>query len=81
MQKFGLGLALFLLSQGLNWGGLISTTDSQPAPAQPPSVLSVIRVEIGLIPALVIALALGLAWHYPITQSQHQASRLQLLEK
>jgi GPH family glycoside/pentoside/hexuronide:cation symporter len=81
MQKFGLGLAIFLLSQGLNWGGLLSTTGSQPAPVQPPSVLSVIRVEIGLIPALVMALALGLAWHYPITQSQHQTIRLQLQEK
>jgi glycoside/pentoside/hexuronide:cation symporter, GPH family len=81
MQKFGLGLVLFLLSQGLNWGGLISTTGDQPAPVQPPLVLSTIRVEIGLIPALVMALALGLAWYYPITQAQHQAIQLQLQKK
>lgn len=81
MQKFGLGLALFLLSQGLNWGGLISTAGNQPAPVQPPAVLSTIRVEIGLIPALVMALALWLAWHYPITQARHQTIRLQLHKK
>lgn len=81
MQKFGLGIALFLLSQGLNWGGLMSTTGNQPAPVQPPAALATIRVEIGIIPALVMALALGLAWHYPLTQSRHQAIRLQLQEK
>jgi GPH family glycoside/pentoside/hexuronide:cation symporter len=81
MQKFGLGIALFLLSQGLSWGGLIATTDRQPVPVQPSSLLPVIRLEIGLIPALVMTLALGLAWYYPITQAQHQAIQRQLQAK
>jgi GPH family glycoside/pentoside/hexuronide:cation symporter len=81
MQKFGLGIALFLLSQGLSWGGLLSTTGDQPVPVQPPSLLPIIRLEIGLIPALVMTLALALAWHYPITQAQHQAIQIQLQTK
>lgn len=80
MQKFGLAIALFLLSQGLNWTGFISTTGGSPMPVQPPSVLVSIRLEIGLIPAMVMMLALFLTYHYPITHEVHKTVLLQLRE-
>lgn len=80
MQKFGLAIALFLLSQGLNWAGFISTTGGSPMPVQPQSVLVSIRLEIGLIPAMVMVLALFLAYCYPITHEVHETVLLQLKE-
>lgn len=80
MQKFGLAIVLFLLSQGLNWTGFISTTSGTPTPIQPQSVLAAIRLEIGLIPAMVMVLALVLAYHYPITNKVHEMISLQLRE-
>jgi GPH family glycoside/pentoside/hexuronide:cation symporter len=81
MQKFGLAIALFLLSQGLNWGGLIPATGDTLVPVQPASVLSVIRLEIGLLPALAMMLSLILAWRYPITRDRHKTILLQLTEQ
>ena len=78
MQKFGLAIALFLLSQGLSWGGLDSTTGNGPALVQPGLGLLIIRLEIGLLPALVMGLALVLAWHYPISRDRHRSILLQL---
>ncbi|MEA5448051.1 MFS transporter [Leptolyngbya sp. CCNP1308] len=78
MQKFGLAIALFLLSQGLSWGGLVSTTGNAPNPVQPSLGVLIVRLEIGLLPALVMGLGLVLAWHYPISRDRHRSILLQL---
>jgi GPH family glycoside/pentoside/hexuronide:cation symporter len=81
MQKFGLAIAIFLLSQGLNWGGLIPSTGDSLERVQPASVLPVIRLEIGVLPALAMGLSLVLVWYYPISRDRHSAILHQLNEQ
>lgn len=77
MQKFGLAIALFLASQGLNWAGLIPAAGGM-VPVQPKSVLITIQAEIGLIPAMVMIFSLGVACCYPLNQRVHQTVLSQL---
>jgi GPH family glycoside/pentoside/hexuronide:cation symporter len=81
MQKFGLAIAIFLLSQGLNWGGLIPSTGGSLEQVQPASVLPVIRLETGVLPALAMGLSLVLVWYYPISRDRHSAILHQLNEQ
>lgn len=81
MQKFGLAIAIFLLSQGLNWGGLIPSTGGSLERVQPASVLPVIRLETGVLPALAMGLSLVLVWYYPISRDRHSAILHQLNEQ
>lgn len=81
MQKLGLAIALFLASQGLNWAGLIPATEGESAPQQPAMVLTMIRLEIGVLPAIVVAISLIMAMLYPISRDRHAEIQLKLAER
>jgi len=71
MQKLGVAIALFLASQGLNWAGLIPASHGEAAITQPASVLTMIRLEIGVLPAIFMAISLIFALLYPISRDRH----------
>ena len=81
LQKIGLALALFLVGQALEWAGYIPSTAGQAIPEQPASALWAIRVAIGPLPTLVLAIGLVLAFFYPITRDAHAQILLKLREK
>lgn len=81
LQKLGIALGLFLVGKILEASGYISTTSEQSNIVQPESALWAIRLIIAPIPALLLIIALVLAFFYPITKSVHDKILLQLFEK
>ncbi|MEM7725025.1 MAG: MFS transporter [Cyanobacteria bacterium P01_A01_bin.45] len=81
VQKICLGIALSLVLQRLGGAGYIKPTPDIPIPIQPESVLEVIRVSIGPLPAVALICGLLLAYFYPITRENHAQIVLQLEER
>jgi len=80
LQKIGLAFGLFIVGQGLGFAGFISTGPGQSAPIQPDSALLAIRLAIGPVPTVFLALGIVLAYFYPITQEYHTQILLRLQE-
>lgn len=76
LQKVGLALGLFLVSLALQFSGFISE-----ATQQPDSALMAIRVFIGPVPMVLLAMSMLLTRFYPITRQMHQEMLLQLAER
>ncbi|PMB40984.1 MFS transporter [Fischerella thermalis CCMEE 5330] len=81
LQKICLGLAVNLVLQRLGAAGYIKPTPEIPVPTQPDSVLEVIRVSIGPLPAAALICGLVLAYFYPITREMHAEILLKLQER
>jgi GPH family glycoside/pentoside/hexuronide:cation symporter len=73
LQKLGLALGLFLVSQALSAAGYITPPPGATAPiVQPDSALLAIRLMIGPIPALILAAGIFLVYKFPITKAGHE---------
>lgn len=81
LQKIGLAVSLLLLGQGLAFAGFQERLPGQPAPLQPDSALTAIRIAIGPLPTVALLLGLVLAYFYPITRDVHANILLQLQER
>ncbi|MEO1145762.1 MAG: MFS transporter, partial [Cyanobacteria bacterium J06638_22] len=81
LQKLALALGLFLVGQVLEFSGLATATDGQIITEQPASALLAIRLLVGPIPAVVLAIGLALAYFYPITREKHAELVLRLEER
>lgn len=81
MQKVGLAVGLFLVGQVLSLAGYIERSPGAAVPVQPDSALLVIRLTIGPVPALILALGLVLAYFYPISRDVHAEIMMQLQER
>ncbi|MDJ0693276.1 MFS transporter [Mastigocoleus sp. MO_188.B34] len=81
VQKICLGIAISVVLQRLGTAGYIKPTLDVPLPIQPDSVLEVIRVSIGPLPAIVLIAGLILAYFYPITREKHAQMLLELRER
>ena len=81
VQKICLGIAISIVLQRLGTAGYIKPTLDVPLPIQPDSVLEVIRVSIGPLPAIVLIAGLILAYFYPITREKHAQMLLELRER
>lgn len=82
LQKLGLALGLFLVSQGLAISGYITPPVGSTVPiVQPDSALLAIRLMIGPIPALVLAAGILLVHRFPITKKDHEATLAELAQR
>jgi GPH family glycoside/pentoside/hexuronide:cation symporter len=77
-QKLATGLAIWALGQTLALTGYINPAPGDPLPQQPPDAVLAIRVFMGVMPSVLLALAIACAWAYPISRERHQALRDQL---
>jgi len=77
-QKLGTGLAIWALGQALAFTGYITPILGQPLPIQPPQAVLAIRWTMGLVPAILLSIAILFAWRYPITREKHRAMRAEL---
>ena len=66
-QKLATGFAIWGLGQALAMAGYLTPVAGEPLPAQPPQVVSAIRIFAGPIPAVLLLLAILFAWRFPIT--------------
>ncbi|MGL4648047.1 MAG: MFS transporter, partial [Caldilineaceae bacterium] len=81
MQKSCIAVAIWGVSQALNWSGYITPTDAVPVPVQPDAALATIRLFIGPIPAAILALSLVVAYFYPISRHLHAEMRAALARR
>ncbi|AKG23533.1 MFS transporter [Calothrix sp. 336/3] len=81
LQKICLGIAVNLVLQRLGAAGYIKPTAGFPPPIQPNSVLDVIRISIGPLPAIALIIGIFLAYFYPITREMHAEILLKLKER
>ena len=72
LQKVGLGLAVFLVAQALQAAGFVSRAPGAPPTPQPESALLAIRLAIGPLPAIGLALGLAACWMYPVTKRGYE---------
>ncbi len=73
LQKLGLAIGLFLVSQALALAGYITPPPGTTTPiVQPDSALLAIRLMIGPIPALILAAGIYLVYRFPITKAGHE---------
>jgi glucuronide carrier protein len=56
-------------------GGYLSATSAVPNPVQPDSAIWSIRFTIGLLPAMVAAIAMIIFWKYPLTDERFKQIR------
>ncbi|MBD1876642.1 MFS transporter [Nodosilinea sp. FACHB-131] len=76
LQKVGLALGLFLVSLALQFSGFVSE-----AAQQSDSALLAIRIFIGPVPMVLLAMSVLLTRFYPITRQMHQEMLLKLAER
>ncbi len=81
LQKLGLALGLFLVSQTLENSGFKEAVVGQSLPIQPDSALQAIRFAVGPLPMFFSICGLVLAYFYPLTREVHAGILLQLKEK
>ncbi len=81
LQKLGLSLGLFVSGWVLDLSGYIRAEPGQAVPAQPESVLLALRVLVGPVGAIILALSFVAAYLYPITREKHAEIRAQLRER
>jgi glycoside/pentoside/hexuronide:cation symporter, GPH family len=74
-QKLGTGMALWVMGQVLAATGYVTPVQGQPLPAQPAAAVQAIRWMMGGVPVVLLAVAILLAWRFPITRESHQAVR------
>lgn len=79
LQKLGLALGLFLVSQALALAGYITPPPgAEAAVQQPDTALLAIRLMIGPIPAVILAVGIYLVYRFPITKEKHEETLRQL---
>ena len=60
-----------LLPAASRWSGYVQPTAADPAPLQPASALSALRLVISAFPALLLMASVVVAWFYPITRRRY----------
>ncbi len=76
VRKLSTKLVVATLGPILAWSGYV-----QGAPQQAPQALTAIRVFIGLVPAVILVGAVGVAWRYPLTREHHRAIQKELAHR
>jgi GPH family glycoside/pentoside/hexuronide:cation symporter len=80
-QKLATGAALWAMGQALAVTGYLTPASGEPLPAQPVEAVQAIRLFMGPVPVVLLALAILFAWRYPISRERHRALRDQLAER
>jgi GPH family glycoside/pentoside/hexuronide:cation symporter len=80
-QKLATGAALWAMGQALAVTGYLTPASGEPLPAQPAGAVQAIRLFMGPVPVVLLALAILFAWRYPISRQRHRALRAQLAER
>ncbi|MGB7442423.1 MAG: MFS transporter [Coleofasciculaceae cyanobacterium] len=81
LQKVILAFGLFFVGQVLSWSGFQQSLPGEALSVQPELALQAIRLEIGLLPLLALAVSIALICFYPINSATHQNLVLQLQRK
>ncbi|MEZ4515439.1 MAG: MFS transporter [Chloroflexota bacterium] len=78
LRKFASAFAIFAVGQLLAATGFISSTSGSVFIEQPTSALAAMRFLVTVIPAIALALAMMLAWRFPIDRETYEQIRAAL---
>jgi glycoside/pentoside/hexuronide:cation symporter, GPH family len=78
LQKLGISLGLAFSNFALEAAGYVNQATGQPIPVQPEGVLTVLRLFVGPLPALLLLLSFIVVRAYPITRARHAEMRAEL---
>ncbi len=78
LQKTSIAVAIFLVGRGLSLAGYITPSEAVQAPVQPERALETIRLFIGPVPAVILAISLVVVYFYPISRQRHLEAREEL---
>jgi GPH family glycoside/pentoside/hexuronide:cation symporter len=76
VRKLSTKLVLASFGPILAWSGYVEN-----AAQQAPRVLVAIRVMIAVVPAVILAAAVAIAWAYPLTRSRHMEIQAELARR
>jgi GPH family glycoside/pentoside/hexuronide:cation symporter len=80
-RKLATAFSVFLATKVLDLAGFQEGTTGSQFIEQPESALLALRLLVGFVPAIMLALAIFFAWQYPLDRDTHQEIRRQLLEQ
>ncbi len=81
VHKLAQAAVMALLPAVLRWSGYVQPTSDNPIPPQPDSALSALRLLVSILPALLLAASIVVAWFYPITRQRYAAMRRELARR
>ena len=81
VHKLAQAAVLALLPAVLRWSGYVQPTAGNPAPPQPASALTALRLLVSIFPALLLTASIVVAWFYPITRQRYAAMRQELARR
>ncbi|GMQ78809.1 MAG: MFS transporter [Anaerolineae bacterium] len=81
-RKLATAFTIFVVTQILARTGFIGgTTGGQVFIEQPESALLALKLLVGVIPSLMLALSILIAWRYPLDRATHYAIRQELAKR
>jgi GPH family glycoside/pentoside/hexuronide:cation symporter len=80
-RKLAAALATFAVGRVLAWSGYVSSIEGSAYIDQPQSALNAMRFFIGVLPAIVLLLAVIAAWRYPLNRATYNEVRRQLAQR
>lgn len=77
-RKLAAALATFSVGHTLEATGYVSSTQGSAFVAQPAAALTAMRFFIGVVPPIMLLLAIVAVWRYPLDRERYEAIRQQL---
>jgi len=80
-RKLASAMAVFVVGELLSAAGYVSSQQGSAFIQQPESALIAMRVVVGILPAIMLSLAIVAAWRYPLDRETYNEIRRQLAER
>jgi GPH family glycoside/pentoside/hexuronide:cation symporter len=80
-DKLARAIILALLPAVLAWSGYVQPTAANPAPTQPVTALTALRLLISILPAALLVASIVVAWRYPLTRRRYAEIRLEIARR
>lgn len=80
-RKLASAFAIFMVGQLLELSGFVSSTGGRAMVEQPESALLMLRLLVSVVPAFMLALAVAVAWRYPLSRARYQEIQRQLAQR
>lgn len=81
LRKLGSAVAIFAAGQLLAATGFVSSTTGSVFVEQPPGALTAMRVLVTVVPAILLGIALVLAWRFPLDRRSYEEIQRRLEER
>lgn len=80
-RKMASAFAIFIVGQLLEASGFVSSTGGRVLVEQPESALLMLRLLVSAIPAVMLVLAVLVAWRYPLSRARFHEIQQELLRQ